>query len=58
MTDEPPTVGDLFNPADVIDQWVFALTAATEDLAIAEAAFKAQLDADSNAQLVGYHPGS
>jgi hypothetical protein len=46
MEGRPVTVGDLFRPEDEIGQWVFALSAAVEDLALAEVAFKAELEAE------------
>ena len=54
MDARPVTVGDLFRPEDEIGQWVFALTAATQDLALAESAFRAELDADRTPQ-TGYY---
>jgi hypothetical protein len=55
MDARPVTVGDLFRPEDEIGQWVFALSAATEDLALAESAFRRELDADAEPQVVGYY---
>jgi hypothetical protein len=43
----PVTVGELFDPDDVVARWVFSLTAAVEDLSITQALFKNALDADA-----------
>src|SRR5438270_12388624 len=52
---EDVLVADLFDPDDLVSQWVFAITATVEDLSIAESLFKNALDNDAAALLTGYH---
>lgn len=39
-------IRDLFDPEDLVDQWVFSLSATAADLAAAESVFKDHLDGD------------
>jgi hypothetical protein len=56
VTRSPPvTVGELFPADDLVAQWVFALSAVAEDLAITEAAFQDVLHDDSAPLWTGYY---
>src|SRR4051794_11860062 len=53
MTAAPLRVRELFDPDDVVAQWVFALSATVTDLATAESVFRDALE-NSTAVRTGY----
>jgi hypothetical protein len=55
--DDGPSIParELFEPDDVIAQWVFQMCAVTEDLSVADALLYDALTRDDRASLIGYH---